>query len=108
MSIRLIIILFSFFVLGKIYSKFKKQELSKVEASLWFVLWLGVLFATLLPHATDILALYLGIGRGADLLVYLSIVVIFYVIFAIYIKTRKIENNITKLVREIAIKEKKD
>ena len=59
----------------------------------------------LLPDTTSFLAELVGVGRGADLVVYLSIVLIFYIIFQMTIKIEKIERNITKVVRTVAMKE---
>jgi hypothetical protein len=43
-----------------------------------------------------------GVGRGIDVLVYLSIIFLFYYIFRQSEKINKLEKQITKLVREIA------
>ena len=59
----------------------------------------------LLPDTTSFMAELVGIGRGADLIVYLSIVLIFYIIFQMTIKIEKIERNITKVVRTVAMKD---
>jgi hypothetical protein len=56
------------------------------------------------PATASYLANFLGIGRGADLIVYLSVVVIFYLLFKIFVRINKIEKEITKVVREDAIK----
>ena len=47
----------------------------------------------------------LGIARGADLIVYVSVVLLFYLIFRLYVKMEKIEQDVTKVVRKIAIDE---
>lgn len=59
----------------------------------------------MLPDTTSYLAELVGVGRGADLIVYLSIVLIFYIIFQMTIKIEKIERNITKVVRTVAMKD---
>lgn len=85
--------------------KFKKGELSLKEFILWAVLWLIIIIATISPKTTDIAANFLGVGRGYDLSVYISIIVLFYLMFRIMVKIDKMDRNITKIVREVAIKE---
>jgi len=63
--------------------------------------------AVLLPQTTVFLADFLGIWRGTDVAVYLSIVLIFYLIFRIFVKLEKIEKDITAIIREISLKDKK-
>jgi hypothetical protein len=47
----------------------------------------------------------LGVGRGIDVLVYLSIILLFYSNFKQTERIEKLEKEITKLVREIAKKQ---
>ncbi len=71
----------------------------------WIGFWFVVGIIILLPDVTSYLAELVGVGRGADLIVYLSIVLIFYIIFRMTIKIEKIERNITKVVRTVAMKD---
>ncbi len=43
---------------------------------------------------------------GIEVLLYLGIAVLFYFIFRLRLKLEKIEKNITKIIREMAIKDK--
>jgi len=62
--------------------------------------WLAVGIIVWIPNSTNVIAQFLGIGRGADLIFYFSILILFFLIFRVYIKIEKIERNITKVVRE--------
>ena len=55
------------------------------------------------PEWSTILAEYVGVGRGVDLLFYLSHLVLFFIAFMYYIKFKDIELRFTTLVREIAL-----
>lgn len=72
------------------------------EFLFWIVLWLAVGTAVLLPRLTSFLAAYLGVGRGADLVVYGSLIFIFYMIFRIFARQERMEKDISKIVEEIA------
>lgn len=62
----------------------------------------GVFFV-LNPNVTTDLAHKLGVGRGTDLILYLSVIFFFMFSMLIYSKLRKIESVQTNLARHIAI-----
>ena len=100
--------LLSFLILLIIYRvviKWKQGILTSRDLVFWTGFWLVVGVIILLPDTTSYLAEIVGVGRGADLIVYLSIVLIFYIIFQMTIKVEKIERNITKVVRTVAMKD---
>lgn len=57
------------------------------------------------PGQTDRWAQYLGIERGADGIVYVSIILLYYMMFRIYIKLNLMGHDITRLVRALAVEE---
>jgi hypothetical protein len=93
------------FILVKTIVNLRREKLiDKTFYWLWIGFWLLVLF---LIHFTGILsslAHLLGIGRGVDLAVYTSIILIFYLLFVFFKRLNKIEKEITKIVRGIAVK----
>lgn len=94
--------------LWRIYSQLKSQKITSASFAWWLVLWLVVLVVFWVPDSTGYLALTLGITRGADLMVYVSVLVIFYLLFKIFMRLNKIEESITKLVRQRALSEKEN
>ncbi|PIP17923.1 MAG: DUF2304 domain-containing protein [Parcubacteria group bacterium CG_4_10_14_0_8_um_filter_35_7] len=107
MLIQLIIILFIFFALWRVILRFKAKDLRARELVFWFIFWILVGVVVLLPETTSFVAERLGVGRGADVIIYFSIIVIFYIIFQIFIRLEHIERNIAKIVREIALEKHK-
>lgn len=105
MFIKVIIIAFIFFALSRTALKYKKNEITGRELLIWAVFWLLVGLAALAPQKTDVLAQWLGVSRGADLLVYLSIIVLFYLVFKIIVRLEKMDREITKVVRKNALDE---
>ncbi|KKQ54037.1 MAG: hypothetical protein US74_C0053G0006 [Parcubacteria group bacterium GW2011_GWA2_38_13] len=75
---------------------------------MWSIFWFLVITATLWPKSTDIVARWVGVGRGADLLVYVSIMVLFFIVFKILVKVEKIDRDVTRVVRKWAIEEKEE
>lgn len=66
----------------------------------------GLVFVVL-PELTNTIAHRLGVGRGADLVFYLSIIIFWFVILKIYARIRRIEKILTKVVRNDALKDVK-
>ena len=55
------------------------------------------------PDLTIVIAHKLGVGRGADLVFYLSILIFWFVIIKLYARIRKLEQIITEVIRKDAI-----
>ncbi len=103
MLIQFIIILFSFFAIFRLIDKFKRKEVFIKEFLLWMIVWCSVIGATVWFKKVDIIAGFFGVERGADMAIYISILVLFYLVFKIIVKLDKIDKSMTKIVRGIAI-----
>ena len=62
----------------------------------------GALFI-LFPDWTIIIAHKLGVGRGADLVFYISILLFWFVILKLYSRMRRLEQMFTEMVRKDAL-----
>lgn len=102
--LKILAVLFVTFVVYKTSLRLKKGDIHIREFIIWLIFWLLVLAAILVPQQTDVLAQLVGVERGADLLFFVSIVVLFYAVFKIIVKLEKVERNITEIVRNTAIK----
>lgn len=69
----------------------------------WVILWCFAGAAIAFPESTAVMARFLGISRGADLVFYSAILGMLMGFFAIFVKLRRIERDITTLVREVAL-----
>lgn len=72
---------------------------------LWAALWLvgGVVIA--FPDLTAILAHALGISRGVDLMIYLSVLCAGVGFFMMYSHVQRLQMQLTTLVRELSIQQ---
>lgn len=61
----------------------------------------GVLI--IFPDWTIVIAHKLGVGRGADLIFYLSILLFWFVIIKLYARVRKLEQIMTEVIRKDAL-----
>ncbi|MDD5341365.1 MAG: DUF2304 family protein [Patescibacteria group bacterium] len=107
MLIKIVLILFIVFVISKVALRYKDKAISLQEFILWTIFWLLVGFVVIFPETTSYVANLLGVGRGVDLVIYVSILILFYLVFRVLTRQDKIEKDVTRIVREIALNEKK-
>jgi len=101
--IQVVVVLFALFAFSRALLRFKDRKISAKEFTAWTILWAAAIVVILLPGTTFFFANILGITRGADFVVYVSIIALFYLVFRLYVKIDGVERNLTKLVREISI-----
>lgn len=100
-------ILFSIIVataLASVVKRGREGLLSKRGVMFWLLFWFAALIAVLYPGSTQIFAAYLGIGRGADLVFYSAIIMLFSIVFRLHIKLEGLQRDLTKIVRDEALK----
>lgn len=100
---QLIITIFVIFALSRAILRFRERKISLTALLSWTLLWLITEYIIWKPDATTHIAKILGIGRGADLILYGSIVILFYLIFRVYVTIEDIERQITQIARMIAL-----
>ncbi|NLZ24726.1 DUF2304 family protein [Candidatus Dojkabacteria bacterium] len=90
-------------IFGQLAFKVIRDKASFVKILFWLSFWSIALVLIWLPKEIfDSLGDIVGVGRGIDALVYLSIIILFYTNLRLNSRLDKLEKNITKLVREIA------
>ena len=62
----------------------------------------GIVFV-MFNEITDKIPHFLGISRGADMIFYLGILFLFFLILKLYSRMRRIEQSLTELVRKKAL-----
>jgi small membrane protein len=70
--------------------------------TVFIILGAGAL-AVLFPEDTDVIANYVGVGRGVDLIMYLFEVAAIFVLIHYYTKFVELQRQLTTLTRELAI-----
>jgi hypothetical protein len=87
------------------------KNMEKVAVQAWkrialFGLLIFGIISIVYPKIVDELAKLLGIGRGADLLLYVTVIGFVFVTLNIYVKFREISLRQGKIISKIAIIEK--
>ena len=73
----------------------------------WLGIWGVATFAIFYPETTTNFAKLMGIGRGVDVILYVSIAILFYLVFRLHVYLEDLRTEISRLIREVAIKEAK-
>ena len=103
MIIQIVLIIFIIFAGGRVIRRWRAQEITRNEFLFWLAFWLLAALLIAWPETLNRLADLLGVGRGADVVVYFSLALIFYLVFRLVVKIEKLEREITSLVRRLAI-----
>ena len=105
--IQILAVVYVVFTASRAILRAKDKKISIAEFFFWLALWFGLVFVVFFPNIVSSFADILGIGRGIDFILYVSVGGLFYLIFRLYVKIEESQQQITHLVREISLWEKK-
>lgn len=108
MLIQIFLTGFLLFALSRVLIQLRQGKLTIGEFLFWAGLFMFALAGVLDPELTGYIAKVLGIGRGADVVLYTSIALMFYLIFRLSISLEETRREITELVRKIALEREKE
>lgn len=91
------------FIIYKTAISFKRGNLSRNFTSIWILLWITVLFFIFEQNTLIRIAHFFGISRGVDLVIYLAVILIFYLIYKIFFILNQLNHKITEIIREMAV-----
>jgi len=106
--IQIVLILFCLFAIIKVAARYRAGDIGVQWLVFWLVFWILVGAVAWRPDTTGYFARLLGVGRGADVVVYLALALLFFLFFKLMVKVERVDKNITKIVREIALGAKSD
>lgn len=96
------------FFLAKLIWQKRKNRISGNEFVFWFVFWFIAVLSVAFIKQIDEMVKKIGFGAsGIDVLLYLAIALLFYFIFRLRLHIEKIEKDVTKIVRDNALNNKK-
>ena len=81
----------------------RRNRLPVHIVTIFLLLGVGAV-AVVAPNTTEYVAVFVGVGRGADLVTYISIVVVMFVLLHYYTKFVELQQKLTELTREVAIR----
>jgi|SRR3989344_3933645 len=103
-SIQILLLAFILFALSRVILRSREKILSNQASLFWIFIWLAALVGILLPATTTRIAELFGVGRGVDVIVYISLALLFYLVFRIYVMIEDIRHEVSFLIRHLALR----
>lgn len=103
LPVQLVFSLFLLFAASRVWLRLKDGSLTLASFIFWFGLFVLAIIGVFKPEITSVVALKLGINRGSDAVIYVSILLLFYLIFRTNVLLENLRHDLTKLVRTIAL-----
>jgi len=103
----LLVALFALAVVKAVF-RFRAGDLSVSGLLYWVIFWFTAAAIVVVPDSTFYFAKMLGIGRGSDLVVYLALVLLFFLVFKLMTVTERQKKEITELTRQAALSKNQD
>ena len=108
MLFQIALVAFAIFASFRTWKQYQARHTSKYWFLVFGLFWTVVAAVAITPQTTDIVAKYVGVGRGADLLVYIGLVALFYAMYRVIMKQQEQSDELTELVRRLAIESGKE
>ena len=105
-GVQLIVSAFGFLMLYNLFLHWKKKNIGSRGVLAWVILWGGLVWITLFPKSIEPFIKELFFIRVFDFATVGALIVLTYVMFENHIRINKMQKQIERLVREIAVKKK--
>ncbi len=100
---RIIAIILALLVISKTYLDYRKQNENRIMLIFWIIVWLGVIAVAAYPDMLEIIIVHSG-RTGLGTVFGLAVVFILFLVYRVYIKSNRIERQMTRMVRELGLK----
>lgn len=105
---QVVAIIFGIVFIYLTYLNVKRNEMNTFESYMWYLLWIGMVLASIFLNKVSYFANeILNFSRTLDFFIIIAFLAIFGIVFYIFIVTKKTQNKVEALVRNLALKEKK-
>ena len=85
------------------FIRVRKGKNTIASLLVWSLLWVFLVLFVLIPKISMFFASLFGITRGLDFILVVVFAVMAYIIFKLYNKIDKLESDINKIVKEVAL-----
>jgi hypothetical protein len=83
--------------------RYLNEKNSLLTVILWVLFWIIVSLFAIFPDFSNAFAKLFGITRGLDFIIIIVFAVLVYTIFKLYTKIDKLEDDVNKIVKEVAL-----
>lgn len=102
-TIQIVLLLIILFAISRVILRTREKVISTQAAIFWSLIWLAALVGISMPQTTTKIASIFGVGRGVDVIVYISMALLFYIVFRMFVALEDLRHEITNLIRQIAL-----
>lgn len=107
--IRIAAALLGIIVIFKSWSDYRSKKESWPMFFFWTIIWLAVIALSFFPSIIDLALKTFGSNRdGIGTFLGIGLVLLLFISYRLYLKTERIERQITKLVQDLALKDVSD
>lgn len=103
-GLQIIALVFSFMMIYFALLNYKRKEITKLEFSVWVIIWISVSFVVIFPEFLRSLSMRFFITRLFDAMVVGGFLLVILMTSIIYVKVRRMENKLEELIRKDALK----
>ena len=83
--------------------RYLKEKSSLITTILWTIFWVIVSLFAIFPNYSNAFARLFGVTRGLDFIIIIVFAVLVYTIFILYNKIDKLQDDVNKIVKEVAL-----
>jgi hypothetical protein len=105
LPIQILLLAFLFFAFTRVILRFREGTISLGMFLFWAGFWILASIGIIKPDFTTFVAKKIGIGRGADAVIYASLLILFYLIFRLSVALENLRHEVTKIIRELALRD---
>lgn len=105
--LQVVVVLFALFAFSRTLLRLRDSKISMKEFLLWNIVWVSIAVIVFQPWVTDMVSQKFGISRGIDFVVYITVLVILYLIFRLFVQLESMEQEMTKIASAIALQNPK-
>ncbi len=102
---QVVVPLFSFLMLAYAWNLVVRQKKTIWEGGLWTIFWCAIAYISLVPSSLQYLSSITGIKKNENAATITAIGVLFFMMFYFIIRLEEMEQRLTKIVREKALKD---
>ena len=85
------------------FLRFRHGKTSLSSFLVWVIIWIFIIIFSIFPDSTSIFARILGVTRGLDFVIIAALVFLFYMGVRLYYKLDKLQDDVNKIVKELAL-----
>lgn len=107
LPVQIVFSVFILFAASRAILRYRSGTIHFGALIFWLLIWTAASVAIFSPEKTTQIAKALGIGRGVDVVIYLSLALLFYLVFRLHVLIENLESKLTQLISKISLKETK-